>query len=82
MLAAGYNAIIQFSSLQVETGDAKVGLETQLAKVVRERDVYQSEVVNLKIEVNTNNDRVSYFCLTNYELIDKPLNQISEQPID
>ena len=49
---------VEFMKLKIQSGDSKAGLESEMAKVVKERNQAQGELVNLKLEVEGSKDRV------------------------
>ena len=49
---------IELMKLKIQSGDSKAGLESELAKVVKERNQAQGELINLKMEVEGSKDRV------------------------
>ena len=49
---------LEFMKLKIQSGDSKAGLESELAKVVKERNQAQGELINLKMEVEGSKDRV------------------------
>jgi hypothetical protein len=50
---------VELLKLKVQSGDSRAGLETELAKVVKERNLLQTEIINLKMEAAGSKDRVS-----------------------
>ena len=49
---------INFFILKVQAGDAKSGIEAQLGSVVKERDQLRTELLNGKMEANSNIKKV------------------------
>ena len=51
---------IEFMKLKIQSGDSKAGLENEIAKVVKERNQAQTELINLKMEVEGSKDKVRF----------------------
>jgi len=52
---------LEFMKLKIQSGDSKAGLESELAKVVKERNQAQGELINLKMEVEGSKDRIGLY---------------------
>ena len=51
--------VIWFCNLQVHTGDAKSEIESQLSSVLKEREQLRTEIINIKMETNSNVKKVN-----------------------
>ena len=49
---------VEFMKLKVQSGDSKAGLENEMAKVVKERNKLETELINLKLEAKGSKDKV------------------------
>jgi chromosome segregation ATPase len=52
---------LEVLKLKVQAGDAKSGIEAQLGNVVKERDQLRTEVLNIKMEANSNNKKIDLY---------------------
>ena len=58
--------------IHVEAGDSKGRLEAELTKVMKERDAFQSENVNVRLEAKSAKEKASYFL--SFEEMSVPLS--------
>ena len=49
---------VELMKLKIQSGDSKAGLENEMAKVVKERNQLETELVNLKLEAKGSKDKV------------------------
>eukprot|EP00095_Tigriopus_kingsejongensis_P007000 maker-scaffold430_size173499-snap-gene-0.51 protein:Tk07000 transcript:maker-scaffold430_size173499-snap-gene-0.51-mRNA-1 annotation:"PREDICTED: girdin-like" len=52
---------VELLTMQVAAGDSKAGLEAQLTKVIKEKDRSQSELLTLKMEASSNEEKITLY---------------------
>merc|ERR1719510_2346775 len=52
---------LEVLKLKVHAGDAKSEIEAQLGKVLKERDQLRTEILNIKMEANSNNKKIDLY---------------------
>ena len=52
---------LEVLKLKVHAGDAKTEIEAQLGKVLKERDQLRTEILNIKMEANSNNKKIDLY---------------------
>ena len=63
-LSSGFFSLFKFFVSQVHTGDAKSEIEAQLGSVLKEREQLRTEILNIKMETNSNVKKVKLFIYT------------------